>query len=481
MATAGTTESLGPAPTSGTDHVSRQPKRSDEGLPVNLDAERYILGCLLHEGHRYNEVSETIRSDFFSIEKHRRIFRRMGDIIKRGGDIDRVSIAEELNRKGELELIDGLSYLVSLDEGLPSINNIGIYVQIVRDKAMLRSVIFRSRDLAMRAMSGEETAEEILASANATIQELYEEASQDGDDIKSPLQVLEQADGGVESFFNPGKAKPAMSTGIAGLDRIIYGLIPGQVYVLAGNPADGKSTGALTIFDFVIGRRIPSLFFSVEMDKDTFMYRLMCGRAGVSLKRFLKGRLVENERQAVKNAFDYYDGLPMWVDDTPQITIAELETKVRRAYRKHGIKVVVVDYTQFMNMQHSGDGIKFRNQDEALTYISQRYVKMARDMRISVLHLSQFNKSQFQRVKSDRRPQLNDLHGSGSLAKDAHVVMALFREGKLYPNRTELKDIVEWIVLKHRNGPDGMVKVKFSNYYLRFCEAEPELDYPDDD
>ena len=217
----------------------------DKGLPTNLEAERLVLGSIMLDGSLYIQAAGTLEPDDFSLDKHRRIFARMGELHERGESIDRVTVANELLRYNELEAVGGLSYLVSLDDGLPHIVNLESYIRIVKDKSVLRRIIFAAQSLMNRCLVAEEDPQEILAGAEETLLKLGE--SQARAVMASPRQIVEEYEGGINAFLDPSKRLKGVSTGFYKLDEMTGGMHPGDLFILAARPSMGKTALALNI------------------------------------------------------------------------------------------------------------------------------------------------------------------------------------------------------------------------------------------
>src|SRR5271169_755249 len=232
----------------------------EKGLPCNLDAERFVLGSILMDDSQFIQVAGTVEPDDFSLEKHRRIFQRMAELSARGERIDRVTVANELLRFNELESCDGLTYLVSLDDGLPQILNIEAYIRIVKDKAVLRRIIFASQHLMNRCLMGEEEPDEILAGAEETLLKLGEARVKSG--LVSPRQVIEEYQGGLNAFLDPSKRVKGISTGFYKLDEKTGGMHAGDLFIIAARPSMGKTALALNIAHHVAtkGERTVAVF-----------------------------------------------------------------------------------------------------------------------------------------------------------------------------------------------------------------------------
>src|ERR1700680_4653150 len=221
----------------------------ERGLPVNLDAERFVLGAILMDDALYIQVAGSLEAEDFSLEKHRRIFLRMGELYERGERIDRVTVANELMKQNQLESVDGVSYLVSLDKGLPALANLDSYVRIVKDKAVLRRIIFTSQKLIDRCIIGEEEPDQILASAEESLLKLGESRAQDA--LINPQRILQEFEGGINAFLDPSKRIKGLGTGFLKLDEMTGGLHPGELVILAARPSMGKTALALNVAQHV--------------------------------------------------------------------------------------------------------------------------------------------------------------------------------------------------------------------------------------
>ncbi len=252
----------------------------ERGLPANLDAERFVLGAILMDDALYIQVAGALEADDFSLEKHRRIFLRMGELYTRGDRIDRVTVANELMKQNQLESVDGITYLVSLDEGLPTLANLDSYVDIVKDKAILRRIIFTSRNLIDRCIIGEEEPDQILASAEENLLKLGETRAADA--LVDPKRILDNFEGGINAFLDPSKRIKGLSTGYLKLDEMTGGLHEGELVILAARPSMGKTALALNIAQHVAmfpEKKQTVAVFSLEMSRESLLTRMICAGA----------------------------------------------------------------------------------------------------------------------------------------------------------------------------------------------------------
>ena len=442
----------------------------ERGLPVNLDAERFVLGAILMDDALYIQVAGSLESEDFSLEKHRRIFLRMGELYNRGERIDRVTVANELMKQNQLESVDGVSYLVSLDEGLPALANLDSYVRIVKDKAVLRRIIFTSQKLIDRCIIGEEEPDQILASAEETLLKLGETRAQDA--LVNPQQILEDFDGGINAFLDPSKRIKGLSTGFLKLDEMTGGLHAGELVILAARPSMGKTALALNIAQHVAAQpneKQTVAVFSLEMSRESLLTRMICAGARVDQQKFRAGYLNQDERRRLAKTASELVQAPLYIDDTSGTHMMDIHAKLRRLKAEHGLSLVVIDYLQLM----SGRG-RYENRNQEISTISRGLKLLAKDLKVPMLVLSQLNRAPETRP-GDHRPQLSDLRESGSIEQDADLVAFIFREEVYKQEDERLKGLAELLVAKQRNGPTGKVNLVFLKEFTKFENRTNDL------
>jgi replicative DNA helicase len=440
----------------------------DKGLPANLDAERYVLGSILLDGSQFVQIAAILDADDFSLEKHRRIFLRMTDLQARGENIDRVTVAEELMRNGQLESCDGLSYLVSLDDGLPQIHNLDSYARIVKDKSLLRRLIFASQSLINRSMAGEEEAQEILASAEDVLLRLGESKSRVG--LSTPGEIIDEFQGGLNAFLDPGRRIHGLSTGFRRFDELTGGLHPGELIIVAGRPSMGKTALALNIAQHVAGKLKHTVaIFSLEMSKEALLTRLLCAGARVDSHKFRLGYLDHEERRRLQAAASELVEAPLYIDDTSGSNLMDMHAKLRRLKAERPVGLVVLDYLQLM----SGRG-RFDNRVQEISALSRGLKLLAKELGVPMLVLSQLSRAPEMRP-GDHRPQLSDLRESGSIEQDADVVAFIFREELYKPEREDLQGQAELLLAKQRNGPTGKIQLVFLHHLTKFENRVADL------
>jgi replicative DNA helicase len=441
----------------------------ERGLPVNLDAERYVLGSVLMDDTLFVQVAAALQADDFSLEKHRRIFARMSELHERGEKIDRITLANELLKHGQLESCDGLGYLVSLDDGLPQITNLDSYVHIVKDKSLLRRMIFASQKVIDRCMLGEEEPEVILAAAEETLLNLSQFRANAG--LARPREIIDE-EGGINQFLDPARRLKGLGTGFVRFDEMTGGLRPGDLVILAARPSMGKTALGLNIAQHVAMGREPQTvaIFSLEMSKESLLTRMLCAAARVDGQKFRAGYLNADERRRLNAAAGQLTQAPLYVDDTAATSVMDMHAKLRRLKAEQGLGLVVLDYLQLM----SGRG-RFENRNQEISVLSRNLKSLAKELEVPLIVISQLSRAPEVR-QGDHRPQLSDLRDSGSIEQDADLVCFIFREEVYKPEREDLKGLAELIIAKQRNGPTGIVNLVFLKPFTKFENRTADLE-----
>ncbi len=446
----------------------------EKGLPANPDAERFVLGSILLNDSVYLQVAGVLDTDDFSLEKHRRIFARMKALYERAEHIDRITLADELIKQGQLESVDGLSYLISLDEGLPEISNLDGYIRIVKDKSMLRKMIFNAQKIINRCLLGEEEPDQILASAEESLLKLGEARTRD--ELSSPATIVESFPGGVGAFLDPSQRVRGLSTGFAKFDEMTGGLNGGELLILAARPSMGKTALALNIAQHVATHprmRKPVAVFSLEMSSSSLLTRLLCSAARVDQHKFRAGFLNQEERRKLQVALADLTDSPLFLDDTAGVNLMDVHSKLRRMQSEHGLSLVVIDYLQLMSSRG-----RTENRNQEVSAMSRGLKLMAKDLNVPFVVLSQLSRAAETRP-GDHKPQLSDLRDSGSIEQDADLVAFIYREEVYKRDREDIKGLADLIIAKQRNGPIGTVPLRFLGQFTRFeNRAEDLADIP---
>ena len=419
----------------------------------------------MSDGDAFLQVAAILTADDFSLEKHKRIFLRMSELHERGDKIDRVTLANELMKQGQLQSVDGLSYLVSLDDGLPEIHNVEAYAGIVKEKAQLRRIILITSDIQERAQLNQESPSALLADAEDSLLKIADTKQQRT--LYTPSRIIEEYPGGLNAFLDPSKRVQGVKTGFIKFDEMTGGLHGGELVILAARPAVGKSSWAANCATHIacnpkVDQRRGVAMFSLEMSKESILTRMICSRARVDQQRFRAGYLNRDEKDALQNALYDLSTADLYIDDTSGITTFDIHSKVRRLQNETDLGLVVVDYLQLM--QAKG---KVQSVEQEVSMISRALKLMAMDLRVPFLVLSQLSRAPETRV-GNHRPQLSDLRNSGAIEQNADLVGFLFREELYKPDREELKGIAELILAKQREGPTGIIKLAFLNRHTLF-------------
>ena len=394
----------------------------------------------------------------------------MVDLQERGECIDRVTVANELMRYHELEPCGGLRYLVSLDDGLPQIPNLDAYIGIVKEKAVLRQMVFASQHLMQRCLLGEENLGEILAGAEETLLRLGESRVNRG--LVGPRQIIDEyPGGGLNAFLDPSKRVEGLSTGFTRFDEKTTGLHAGDLCILAARPSMGKTALALNIAQHVtIKLKRTVAIFSLEMSRESLLTRLLCATARVNSQKFRAGYWNVEERRRLQVAASTLAEAPLFIDDTAGIHLMDLHAKLRRLKSAHGLGLVIVDYLQLM----TGRG-RFENRNLEISSLSRGLKLLAKELNVPLLVLSQLSRAPEIRP-GDHRPQLSDLRESGSIEADADLVAFIYR-GEVYrPNDESLHGTAELILAKQRNGPVGSIDLVFLEEFTKFENRAQDSD-----
>ena len=434
-----------------------------KGLPANQEAERFVLGAILMDDSAFISVAGGLDADDFSLESHRRIFSRMLDLNSRAEKIDRVTLANELMRYNQLESVGGLTYLISLDDGLPQIYNLESYMRIVKEKSLLRRMIMSAQATIDKCLMGEESADQILAATEESLLRLGE--AQTTTTLVSPRQVIEGFEGGINAFLDPSKRIKGTTTGYLKLDELTGGFRPGELIILASRPAMGKTALALNIGQHVAmnprGSRAVAVF-SLEMSNESLLTRMICAQARVDQTKFREGYLNADERRRLQMGTAELVEAPIFIDDSAGSNLMDIHAKLRRLQAEQDLALVVVDYLQLMSVRG-----KSENRTQEISTLSRGLKLLSKELKVPFLVLSQLSRAPEQRP-GDHRPQLSDLRESGSIEQDADMVMFVFREEYYKRDDESLRGKAEIILAKQRNGPTGTAKVAFLHQYTKF-------------
>jgi len=433
-------------------------------LPANVEAERSILGAILLDNFAYNQAAEHLRIEDFSLDSHRRIYTRMVDLAESSRPIDMITLIEELDRHKDLQPIGDVAYVSSLVEGVPERPSIEHYVKIVRDKALLRGVISVSNTAIARASDQSDSAEDVLSDTEAAIFQLSEKRI--GRGFMGVQEIIKDSFGSIDALLQRGRRITGLETHYPDLDEMTSGLQKSDLIIVAARPSMGKTSFAMNIAENASvedGKTVA--VFSLEMSKEALLQRMLCSVARVDSHKFRTGSLWQDDMRKIAHAVEKLSQAPIFIDDSPGITVSEMRAKARRLLQSQGsLDLILVDYLQLM----SGGGKRYENRTQEVSAISRGLKALAKELAVPVVALSQLSRAPESRGSGDHRPQLADLRESGSIEQDADVVAFIFREEVYKPDDPELDGVAELIIRKQRNGPTGTVRMAFLKSSTRF-------------
>ena len=444
---------------------------TDAGLPANLDAEKTILGAILLDNLSHAEASARLEPDDFSLDSHRRIYQRMGELINSERTVDIVTLANELSRYKEVESVGGVAYLASLTEGLPRRPVIEEYIRIVKDKSLLRKLMLICSAAIARAAEQSDTALDVLGDAEQRLLEVSEKGVTNG--LLPIDQIVAQSFGSIDNLYKNAREITGLATDLHEFDRLTSGLQKSELIIIAARPSMGKTALAINIAqNAAVNHGAIVAVFSLEMSKESLLRRMLASQAWVDQRKLQTGFLGREDHAKLQNALGQLVESRMFIDDTAGISLTEMRAKARRLRQTHGgLDLVVVDYLQLMSATVPSTGKKsYENRTQEVSAISRGLKALAKELHVPVVALSQLSRAS-ERRGDDKRPMLSDLRESGSIEQDADVVAFIHRES--YYNRTdELSEAdkakSEIIVAKQRNGPTDTVYLNFIAKYTRF-------------
>jgi replicative DNA helicase len=443
----------------------------EKGLPANVDAERLVLGSVLLDDSCFDDVA--ILENDFALETHGRIFKRMRDLRERGERIDRVTVYHELNKHGEAEACGGHSYLVSLDDGMPTVPNIDSYIRLVQEKAIRRRAIFGAQDFINRCMVAEESDSQILLAGQKMLDALSDGQQKHGEWV-TPNQVIQDYPGGPYSFLRRKQGGVGICTPWTPVTETLGGgLHKGDLVIIAGRPSMGKSIVTMQIAHQAAKDDHGAAMFSLEMSKESLTERLLCGVARVDCQKLRAGYLNATEENRLKSAYVDLEELPLRIDDTRARTIPAMTAALRKLIAKHPVEVVALDHLQLMT---SIGRSREQKRYEELSEILHSLKHMAVTMDVAMVVACQLNR---QCEIDNRKPQLSDLAETSAAEQDADVVMFVHRPERYAKNhnREDLRGRAEFIIAKQRCGPTGEEDMVFLADIQRFeCRAAGATD-----
>ena len=431
--------------------------------PNSLEAEQSVLGAMLLDKEAISTATEVISGEDFYREAHKEIYEAIIEIFNKNEPVDLITITEKLKQRNTIEAIGGVTYLVNLQNVVPSTRNVKHYAEIIHEKSILRRLIKSSNEVSSSCYDAKEEVISIIDRAEKNIFDISLSRSTQGyshikDVLTSNFDKIE------ELYLNKGKIT-GVPTGFSDLDSKLSGLQKSDLILVAARPSMGKSALMMNIVQYAsVREKVASVVFSLEMSKEQLSQRLLCAEALIDSHRLRVGDISEDEWVKLARAMGPLAQAPIFIDDTPAISITEMRAKCRRLKIEHNLGLVVIDYLQLMQGKGSYD-----SRQQEISDISRSLKALARELNVPVIALSQLSRAP--EMRADHRPILSDLRESGAIEQDADVVMFLYRDEYYHPD-TEKKNIGELIIAKQRNGPTGIVELVWLGQYTKFANKE---------
>ncbi|WP_315437543.1 replicative DNA helicase [uncultured Selenomonas sp.] len=432
--------------------------------PQSIEAELSVLGAMMLKKEAVTQAIELLRSDEFYRQAHRVVFEAMESLVREGEPVDIVTVTESLRKSGLLEQVGGITFLANLTNSVPSTANLAHYAKIVKEKAILRSLIDVSTEIAGMAYEGSEdiavqldgAEQKILAIAGGRTTGTFTPIKDVVFDAVDRVNQLAQSKGGITG----------LSTGLVTLDSVTRGLQKSDLIIVAARPAMGKTAFVLNLATHVALQGGTVAFFSLEMPREQLMHRIFCAEGQIDATHLARGELDEEEWSRLVKVADRMIKTNLYFDDTSSTTVMDIRTRARRLKAERGLDLIAIDYLQLIQAPGRAE-----NRTLAVAEMTRSLKVLARELSVPIIVLSQLSRAT--EGRSDKRPMLSDLRESGSIEQDADIVMFLYRED-YYNQDTENANITELSIAKHRNGATDTVKMFFQKEYTRFRDLARE-------
>lgn len=440
--------------------------------PQAVDVEKVVLGALMIDKDAFSIVSETLRPETFYEPRHQKLYQAIQSLSMNEHPVDIMTVTEELRRQGTLEAVGGAPYVVELSSHVASSAHIEYHAKILAHKHLARQLISYASVIETKAFDESQDVDELMQEAESSLFELSQhnmkkDYSQVDPIIRQATEILQKASA------NSG-GLTGVPTGYTKLDEKTSGWQSSDLVIIAGRPAMGKTSFALSLAkNIAVDYQVPIAFFSLEMNSVQLVNRLISNVCEIPGNKMLNGQLSPDEWERFDKNIRKLQGKPLYIDDTPGLSIFELRTKARRLVREKKVKIIMIDYLQLMN----ANGMKFGNRQEEVSKISQSLKGLAKELDIPILALSQLNRTVENREGLEgKRPQLSDLRESGAIEQDADMVIFVHRPEYYHiltdEKNNDLRGMAQIIIAKHRKGATGDVLLTFKGEYTRFQDPE---------
>lgn len=432
--------------------------------PHDIDAEQAVIGSMLTDKDAVVEAIEILKADDFYRQDNKTIYEAILNLYNRAEPIDIITVKSELQSLGKLDTIGGLEYLAILPDKVPTTANVDKYIKIVEEKSVLRQLIKASNEVIDLGYAQTEELDTIIDTAEKRIFEISQGKNQKG--YSAIQDILVESFAEIERLYNQKKPITGIPTGFTDLDYKTAGLHNSDLILIAARPAMGKSALALNIAtNAAIKAKVPVAIFNLEMSKNQLVNRMLCSEAMVDSNKIRTGKIEEDDWVKLATALGPLSEAPIYIDDTPGISITEIRAKCRKLKIEKNIGLVVIDYLQLVQ----GTGKRNSSREQEISEISRSLKILAKELDVPVIALSQLSRAAEQRA--DHRPMLSDLRESGAIEQDADIVMFLYRDDYYNPD-SEKKNIAEIIMAKHRSGSTGTIELLWLGSYTKFVNIE---------
>lgn len=443
--------------------------------PQAVDVEKVVLGALMIDKDAFSVISEIVRPETFYEPNHQKIFTAIQTLNMSETPVDIMTVTNELQKEGTLDDVGGAPYVVDLAAHVASSAHIEYHAKILQQKYLARQLISFASIIETKAFDATVDVDELMQEAEGSLFELSQknmrqDYTQIDPVIRQAVDILQKASANSDGLTG-------IPTGYTKLDDMTSGWQRSDLVIIAGRPAMGKTSFALSIAkNIAVDHRIPIAFFSLEMNNVQLVDRLISNVCEIEGKKIMNGQLARDEWERLDKNLAKLTGAPVYIDDTPGMSIFELRTKARRLVREKGVEVIMIDYLQLMN----ANGMRFGNRQEEVSTISRSLKGLAKELNIPILALSQLNRTVENRDGIDgKRPQLSDLRESGAIEQDADMVLFVHRPEYYHINQDEkgndLRGKAQIIIAKHRKGATGDVLLSFQGQYTRFTNPEDAM------
>ena len=436
--------------------------------PNSIEAEQSLLGGLLLDNSAWDKIADLVTEADFYRKDHRLIFAAIAALAEDGNPSDVVTVSEYLDKRNELGAAGGLEYLATVANESPGAANVRAYANILRERAVLRSLIAAGNQISGNAYATEgRDATDLVDEAERLVFDIAERGARGREGFRSLKQILPATVDRIDLLHQSDGDITGIPTGYNEFDKLTAGLQPGDLIVIAGRPSMGKTTLAINIAEnAAIASKVPTAIFSMEMPSEQLAFRMISSLGRVDQSHLRTGRFPDEDWSRINMAVQMMSDAPIFIDDTAALTPTEIRARARRLKREHDLGLVVVDYLQLMQVHGTTE-----NRATEISEISRSLKALAKELSVPIIALSQLNRSVEQRT--DKRPVMSDLRESGAIEQDADLIIFIYRE-EVYNQDTPKKGVADISIAKQRNGPIGDFPLTFVGRYTKFENWAPE-------